>query len=686
MSAKPTNRPSKYQVFLLWSNDTVSQCRDVRKFFKEFNKKTAKPEFGVTFEIIDHCFDTDDKGHPGAIPAEELLVKSKDTLALTIGLCTDDETSLNPYTEEKAQKQLDLVLESAQNNKFHQAIWFVLSQRNDGGDQREEVAGEVHDLLRLPEGLKPNKLCLFGENDTFADVLADNLTKMLSADDRPWIEDENAAVHAIEAARRQKMDKLVAMGIDPWGQRFDNQQPVSEVRALEGEITETTSNENGREQTTYSGPKVRVAGRIVLMRPTGKLIFINLVDRTGTIQLFLGQAQVGERNWEIAQCLDLGDIIGVDGELKKTKTGELTIFVEELHFLTKTLEAPPEKHKGLTDPELRQRMRYLDLAYGDGVLERFVQRTQIVRSVRDTLVEEGYFEIEGPTLHTIAGGAAARPFETFHNALGMPLVMRIALELHLKRLLVGGMERVFELGRVYRNEGISPRHNPEFTMLECYQAFGNYETMMDLTQKIIVNALDAIGSGYKVPFGDKEIDFTPPFQRRCYRDLLAEHAGIDPANEAEVIACAKKLGLETDGKHPDVLRNEIFEETVEDKLVGPIFVIDYPASICPLTKRKTGEPEIAERFELFIQGMELANAYTELNDPDLQEQLFRTQLEGMSEEDSMAKMDNDFVRALRNGMPPAGGLGIGIDRLVMLLTNSATIREIILFPLLRHEA
>lgn len=684
MSAKPTNRPSKYQVFLLWSNDTVSQCRDVRKFFKEFNKKTAKPEFGVTFEIIDHCFDTDDKGHPGAVPAEELLVKSKDTLALTIGLCTDDETSLNPYTVDKAQHQLDLVVESAQQNKFHQAIWFVLRQQDL---EREQIAGEIHDLLRLPEGLKPDNVCLFNEGDKFADVLADNLTKLLSGDDRPWIEDENAAVHAIEAARRQKMEKLVQLGIDPWGHRFDDQQAITDVRALEGEITEQkTTSEGGREQTVYSGPKVRVAGRIVLMRPTGKLIFINLVDRTGTIQLFLGQAQVGERNWDIAQCLDLGDIIGVDGELKKTKTGELTIFVEELHFLTKTLEAPPEKHKGITDPELRQRMRYVDLAYGEGVLERFVQRTQIVRSIRETLVGEGYFEIEGPTLHTIAGGAAARPFETFHNALGMPLVMRIALELHLKRLLVGGMERVFELGRVYRNEGISPRHNPEFTMLEVYQAYGNYETMMDLTQNVIVNALDAIGAGRKVPFGDKEIDFTPPFERRCYRDLLAEHAGIDPANDAEVIACAKKLGLDTAGKHPDVVRNEIFEETVEDKLVGPIFVIDYPASICPLTKRKADQPEIAERFELFIHGMELANAYTELNDPDLQEKLFRTQLEGMAEEDSMARMDTDFVRALRNGMPPAGGLGIGIDRLVMLLTNSSTIREVILFPLLRHEA
>jgi len=683
MAATPADRPSKYHVFLLWSNDTVSQCRDVRKFFKEFNKKRSKPEFGVTFEIIDHCFDTDDKGHPGAIPAEDLLEKAKSTLALTIGLCTDSETTLNPYTEKSAQKQLDIVLDAAQGNQFHQSLWFVLNQRIE---DREELAGEVHDLLRLPEGLKPDEICMFGDSDDFAEVLAANLSEFLTAKERPWIVDEEEEMHALEQARRAKMEKLSELGVDPWGQRFDDKLPIADVRSKESEIEATTVQDKGREQTQYSGPKVRVAGRIVLMRPTGKLIFANIVDRTGTIQLFIGQSQVGERNWEIAQCLDLGDIVGVDGELKKTKTGELTIFVEQLHFMTKTLEAPPEKHKGLTDPELRQRMRYLDLAYGEGVLDRFVDRTKIVRSIRDTLAGDGYIEIEGPTLHTIAGGAAARPFETFHNALGMNLVMRIALELHLKRLLVGGMERVFELGRVYRNEGISPRHNPEFTMLEVYQAFGNYETMMDLTQTIILNALGAIGSDRKIPFGENQIDFTPPFERRAYRDLLAEHAGIDPSNDDEVIACAKKLKLDTNGKHPDVIRNEIFEETVEDKLVGPIFVIDYPASICPLTKRKNDQPEIAERFELFIQGMEVANAYTELNDPDLQEKLFQTQLEGMSDEDSMAKMDNDFVRALRNGMPPAGGLGIGIDRLVMLLTNSSTIREVILFPLLRHES
>ena len=267
----------------------------------------------------------------------------------------------------------------------------------------------------------------------------------------------------------------------------------------------------------------------------------------------------------------------------------------------------------------------------------------------------------------------------------MQLYMRIALELHLKRLMVGGMERVFELGRVYRNEGISPRHNPEFSMLEVYQAYGDYGSMMDLTEAVIANALQAIGAGTKVPFGDTEIDFSTPFERKTYNELFAQHTGVDPQDAAAVKALAEKLGFDTEGRHPDVIKSDVFEEKVEDALVGPVFVTDYPASICPLTKRKADDPSVAERFELFINGMELANAYTELNDPDLQQKLFETQLEGMSEEDSMAKMDHDFVTALRNGMPPAGGLGIGIDRLVMLLTNSQSIRDIILFPLLRHE-
>jgi lysyl-tRNA synthetase class 2 len=376
----------------------------------------------------------------------------------------------------------------------------------------------------------------------------------------------------------------------------------------------------------------------------------------------------------------------VDGKLAYTKTGELTIFAEKLHFLGKSLAPPPDKHSGLADPELRQRMRYLDLAYTEGVRERFMDRTKIVQSIRQTLAERGFCEIEGPTLHTIAGGAAARPFQTHHNTLDIGLVLRIALELHLKRLLVGGMERVYELGRVYRNEGISTRHNPEFTMLEVYQAFGDYGSMMDLTEAIVAGAIQALDGNFKRSWGDSVIDFTPPFDRKTYDELFRDETGVDPHDQAAVRALAEKIGFDTAGKHPDVIKSEVFEERVEDALVGPVFVIDYPASICPLTKRKRSNPAVAERFELFVQGMEVANAYTELNDPDLQEQLFKTQLAGLSEEDSMAKMDHDFIRALRYGMPPAGGLGIGIDRLVMLLTNSPSIRDVILFPLLRPEA
>jgi lysyl-tRNA synthetase, class II len=490
-----------------------------------------------------------------------------------------------------------------------------------------------------------------------------------------------------EAARRAKLARLVELGHDPWGGRFDDHQPIGQVRALEGSITRSPSTAaDGTTKTEEHGPRVRIAGRIVLQRKKGKLVFLDLRDWSGQVQVFIGRAQVGEEAWNLAECFDLGDLIGVDGELKHTNAGELTVFATGLVFLGKSIEPHPDKHHGLTDPELRHRMRYLDLVYTEGVLDRFLKRTKIVHSIRQTLAACGFVEIEGPTLHSIAGGAAARPFVTHHNTLDMQLYLRIALELHLKRLLVGGMERVYELGRVYRNEGISQKHNPEFTMLEVYQAYGDYASMMDLTEALIVDAIRATGQPLKLRWGEREIDFTPPFARRTYDELFVEHAGVDPADAAAVRGVAARLGFETAGVDPDILKSEVFEELVEDRLLGPMFVIDYPASICPLTKRKRGRPEIAERFELFVEGMEVANAYTELNDPDLQEQLFRTQLSGQKEEDSMAKMDHDFIRALRHGMPPAGGLGVGVDRLVMLLTDAQSIRDVILFPVMRQEA
>jgi lysyl-tRNA synthetase class 2 len=505
-------------------------------------------------------------------------------------------------------------------------------------------------------------------------------------------------------ARRDKLQRIAQLGLDPWGGRFDDHTPIAKLRerisevhfqTVAGEALSLPTRDDQEEFRAwvkshspgeFTGPEVRAAGRIMLQRTGGNLNWLTIQDWTGRIQIMLGKKQVGPEAWQLAQCLDLGDLVGIDGRLICSNTGEITIAAEKVTFLGKCLELPPEKHHGLADPDAKQRQRYLDMTYNEGVAERFLNRTRIVQSIRSTLATDGFVEIEGPTLHTIAGGAAARPFVTHHNALDMKLYMRIALELHLKRLMVGGFERVYELGRVYRNEGISPRHNPEFTMLEAYRAYGDYRTMMDLTENIICSAIRATGQPLTLEWNGKPVDFTPPFQRKTYNELFAEQTGIDPTDHAAIAKLAESLGFDTAGRHPDVIKSDVFEEKVEDALIGPIFVIDYPASICPLTKRKTSDPSVAERFELFVHGMELANAYTELNDPDLQEELFRTQLAGQNDEDSMAKMDDDFIRALRYGMPPAGGLGIGIDRLVMLITGSPSIRDVILFPILREAA
>jgi lysyl-tRNA synthetase class 2 len=499
-----------------------------------------------------------------------------------------------------------------------------------------------------------------------------------------------------EASRADKLRQIEALGLDPWGARFDGHQPIQDVLALLADVPEDQR------------PRVRIAGRIVRRRIGGKVHFLDVQDWSGRptlremkgehegpaeqvpalsscVQVMLGQKQVGETGWQLAQLLDLGDLVGVDGVFGKTRRGEPTVFADGLTFLGKSLLPHPDKWGGMQEMEYRLRHRYLDLTYSPETLERARQRILMVRTIRRYLDDQGFWEVETPTLHAIAGGAAARPFITHHNALDIDLYVRIALELHLKRLLVGGVERVYEIGRVFRNEGIDAKHNPEFTMLELYQAYADYRSMMDLTEGMIVACARALHDGLRLPYGDKTLDLTPPWQRKSYGELFEQYVGVPLTDTEAVRREAEKTGFPTANKHPDVLIHHLFEERVEDNLAGPVFVYDYPAALCPLTKRRRDNPAVAERFELYMQGMELANAYTELNDPVMQEETFRMQLAGLPEEESMARMDEDFVRALRHGMPPAGGLGVGIDRLAMLLTNTQTIRDVILFPLLRPE-
>jgi lysyl-tRNA synthetase class 2 len=485
----------------------------------------------------------------------------------------------------------------------------------------------------------------------------------------------------LAAVRLDKLRQLEALGLDPWGQRFDGVTPIRDIRSLEP---------NFFDDAAPKGQRVRTAGRVVRHRTGGKLHFLEIWDQTGRVQLMVRVNKVTPTEWQVLNLLDLGDFVGVEGEFGKTKTGELTIQVDSLTFLTKSLEPHPKDTYGLGEIEYRLRHRYLDLIYTPDTLRRAHQRVRILRTLRNFLDDRGYLEVETPVLQSVAGGAAARPFETHHNALDLPLTLRIALELPLKRLLVGGLEKVYEVGRVFRNEGVSPRHNPEFTMMELYHAYGDLFTMMELTEALVVACSDAVNDSRTIPWGDVTVSLETPFARRKYADAFREVLGVDLSDAAGVRAKAAELRVPLaakDGtpKAHDVLVNDLFGDHVEPTLVGPVFLYDYPAALCPLTKRKPAEPTVAERFELYVHGMELANAYTELNDPITQEATFAAQLAGQAAEDSMAKMDTDFIRALRHGMPPAGGLGIGIDRLVMLLTNTPTIRDVILFPLLRPE-
>ncbi|MHC4344637.1 MAG: lysine--tRNA ligase [Planctomycetota bacterium] len=469
-----------------------------------------------------------------------------------------------------------------------------------------------------------------------------------------------------EQQRHEKLAEIRQLGVEPYGGKYEGTEAAEDVKSRF--IDDDPSGQG------------RCAGRIVLLRDLGKLIFITLRDRSGTIQIGLSKKLLG-RQWELVKLLDLGDIIGAAGQLGRTKTGEITIWAESLTFLSKCLRQPPEKFHGLSDVDLRYRHRYVDLWANPEVMERFKKRSAVIATVREFLQGRGFFEVETPMMQTVVGGAAAKPFVTHHNSLDLDLFLRIAPELFLKRLLVGGMEKVFEINRNFRNEGLSRQHNPEFTMLELYQAYADYGVMMDLTEELISLCVEKHCEGNQVRFGEHTIDYSRPWRRVRYGELLKEHSGCDMEDVGAVREKARELGLDEVDMDNAVVVNEVFESTVEDHLVEPTFVMDYPAELCPLARRKKDNPKYAERFELYMGQMELANAYTELNDPGVQEENFRKQLRG--QERSIATMDTDFITALKYGMPPAGGLGIGIDRLVMVLTGAVSIRDVVLFPLLK---
>ena len=470
-----------------------------------------------------------------------------------------------------------------------------------------------------------------------------------------------------EQDRLEKLKKLREKGIDPYGKSCNG------LKSLRSIVE--SYNEKGEESDN-----VRVAGRISSLRPHGKAAFADIRDWTGKIQLYIKLNNVGEDQFETFKLLDLGDIIGVEGKVFKTKTGEITIVVENLTVLSKALLPPPEKWHGLRDVELRYRQRYLDLIANEQAMKTSLDRIKIIKGIRNFLDSRGYVEVETPMMQPIPGGAVARPFITHHNTLDMDLYLRIAPELYLKRLLVGGMERIYEINRNFRNEGISTRHNPEFTMLEAYEAYGDYNSMMRLTEELVSKLASELRSDSNISFGEKTVDMTTPWRRARFNELLEEYAGVDFDDAAAMRQKAEGLGLETGNMPRDVVANDIFEEEVVPKLNNPTFVIDYPASLCPLTKLCEDDKRFAQRFELYIASIEIANSYTELNEPLEQEKRFIEQIGGKLD---WGKLDDDFILALKYGMPPAGGLGIGIDRLVMILTGNPSIRDVILFPLLR---
>lgn len=483
--------------------------------------------------------------------------------------------------------------------------------------------------------------------------------------------------------RRQKMDSIREAGLDPFGQRFERTHLTNELHEQFSSVTKEELEE--REPV-----EVVVAGRIMTKRSKGKVGFANVQDLGGQIQIYVRKDAIGEEAYEIFKRADLGDIVGIKGTLFKTNVGELTIKALEFTFLTKSLRPMPEKFHGLQDVEQRYRQRYLDLMTNDESKKAFITRSQIIRSIRNFLDNKGYLEVETPMLNSVAGGAAARPFVTHHNALDAQMYMRIAIELYLKRLIVGGLEKVYEIGRVFRNEGVSTRHNPEFTLLELYEAYADYEDIMNLTEDLFVHVAQEVLGTTQVQYGEDVIDLSKGWKRMHMVDAVKEATGVDfwkEVTKEEAQALAKEHHIDIkDTMEVGHIINEFFEQKVEESLVQPTFVYGHPVEISPLAKKNPEDPRFTDRFELFIVRREHANAFTELNDPIDQRERFESQMvEKEQGNDEAHDMDEDFLEALEYGMAPTGGLGIGIDRLIMLLTNSQSIRDVLLFPLMRQR-
>lgn len=482
--------------------------------------------------------------------------------------------------------------------------------------------------------------------------------------------------------RRQKLNEYREKGIDPFGKKFNRSHTAQEIFEAYESLT--------KEDLEEKGDRATIAGRIMTKRGKGKAGFAHIQDLTGQIQIYVRKDAVGEDAYDIFKKIDLGDIVGVTGDIFRTNTGELSVKAEEFQLLSKSLRPLPEKYHGLKDVEQRYRQRYLDLITNMDSKQTFILRSKIIQSMRKYLNNNGYLEVETPMMHSIPGGAAARPFITHHNALDIDLYMRIAIELHLKRLIVGGLEKVYEIGRVFRNEGVSTRHNPEFTMIELYEAYADYNDIMELTENMIAHIAEEVLGTTKITYGDYEVDLEPKWTRLHMVDAIKEQTGVDfwkHMTDEEARQLAKENGIEI-AEHMTFghIVNEFFEQKVEETLIQPTFIYGHPVEISPLAKKNEEDDRFTDRFELFIVGREHANAFSELNDPIDQRERFEAQMKEREEgNDEAHEMDEDFLEALEYGMPPTGGLGIGIDRLVMLLTNSPSIRDVLLFPQMRNK-